>query len=116
MNARTPATDAPVFELHFLSEEVPTVMFGTVIVRELPARQLQKLYSFMPDGDDPNDAEDSKRFAWHLLCEAAHGEQGECFTEEVLENIPNRGMADIAILVSTAVRLNGLNRTEVEKA
>lgn len=112
MNARTP--DAPVFQIHFLSEEVPTVMFGTVTVRELPARELQKLYELMPD-DDTN-AEDSRRFAWQLLCESAHGENGEHFTLDVLENIPNRGMADVSKLINTAVRLNGLSREEVKKA
>jgi hypothetical protein len=110
MNARD---TAPVFELHFLSEEVPTVMFGTVTVVELPARQLQQLYALMPD-DDSN-PEEGKRFAYSLLCEAARGEHGECFTLELLERLPNRGLGDVALLVKTAVRLNGLNRAEVEK-
>ncbi|WP_233866592.1 hypothetical protein [Paraburkholderia adhaesiva] len=115
MNARTPQPQhAPVFEVHFLSEEVDTVMFGKVTVSELPGRLLQTIMADAP----PNGTDEVSglRFAYRLLCETVRGAHGERLTPEVLESIPTRGQSDIAALMKVSARLNGLNKADVEKA
>ena len=103
-------TPEPVFELVPQSEDVPTTLFGTVTVTELPSRRLTALYQ----AHDPET--DSDGFANHLLIESARGEHGERFTVAFIESLPNRALPDLKLLMQAAVRVNGMERSEVEKA
>jgi hypothetical protein len=104
--AHPPAT----FQVIFETEQIETAMFGTVSVSEIPSRRLTKLYQ----EHDPE--HDGQGFGNALLCECITGEHGERFTFEVLESLPNRALPDMKAMMSAAIRLNGMNREEVEKA
>lgn len=99
-----------VFQVTFNTERIETTMFGTVTVSEIPSRRLAKLYQ------DHNPEADGQSFGFALLCECVTGEHGERFTNAVLESLPNRALADMKKLTQAAVRLNGTDHAEVEKA
>lgn len=103
------STPAPVFVIPLFSESVQTAMFGTVTVFEISSRKLNALLEEHPP------ARDGRLFAWGLLCEAARGEHGERFTIEVLDDLPNRALGDLSLLMKTAVRVNAVNQEAVEK-
>jgi hypothetical protein len=100
---------APLFQVRFNTETVPTSMFGNVSVSELPSRLLAHLY------EEHNPETDSEGFGFALLCETVTGEQGERFTRAILESLPNRGLADMRKMMQAAVRMNGMNVEEVGK-
>lgn len=99
----------PVFALVPITEQVPTKLFGIVTVSELPSRRLAKLYA----EHDPE--ADSKGFGDALLCESVTGENGERFTPAALDALPNRAMPDLKLMMQAAVRVNGMERADVEK-
>jgi hypothetical protein len=101
---------APLFNIPFRSEAIETELFGTVTVHEIPARRLSALYDECPPEAKGED------FGHNLLCETVTGPNGEHFTMELLRDLPNRALKDMAKLLRTAVRINGISRDEVEKA
>ncbi|SAK63602.1 hypothetical protein AWB80_02888 [Caballeronia pedi] len=100
---------APLFHLVTLSEEVPTTLFGHVTVSELANRVLSNLYA---EHDPETDAEG---FGHALLCESVRGENGERMTPEFIRSLPNRALPDLKLLMQAAVRVNGMERADVEK-
>jgi hypothetical protein len=98
-----------VFVVSFNTDTVHTAMFGTVTVSEIASRRLTALYQ----EHDPE--HDGEGFGYALLCECVTGEHGERFTFDVLESLPNRALPDMKAMMSTAIRLNGMNGEEVAK-
>lgn len=100
---------APLFQLVTLTEEVPTKLFGTVTVTELSNRRLGQLYA----EHDPE--VDSEGFGHALLCESVTGANGERMTPAFIQSLPNRALPDLKVMMQAAVRVNGMDRCDVEK-
>ena len=98
-----------LFQVTLNTEEIDTAMFGKVTVRELPSRRIAQLYA----DHDPQTRGES--FGNALLCECVTGENGERFTVELLESLPNRALPDMRRMIQASVRLNGMNSEEVGK-
>jgi hypothetical protein len=103
------STPAPVFVVPLVTEQVQTTMFGIVTISEISSRRLNALLEEHPP------ERDGRLFAWGLLCEAARGEHGERFTMQLLDDLPNRALADLSLLMKTAVQVNAVNQESVEK-
>jgi hypothetical protein len=104
------STPAPLFAVQLLAEPVETAMFGPVTVHEISGRRITALYEQYSPGEDP------RAFGYALMCETVRGPNGERFTMELFDDLPNRAMPDVALLLRTAVRINGVSSEEVEKA
>lgn len=104
------AAPAPLFQVHLRTEPIDTAMFGTVNVHEISSRRLSALYASTPPESK------GEEFGFALLCETCVGPNGERFTREILEDLPNRALRDMAVLLRTAVSVNGIDQKEVGKA
>ncbi|SPA17257.1 hypothetical protein [Cupriavidus taiwanensis] len=94
-------------------EQVETKHLGTVTVRGMTFNEqsdYMRTLKALGDDADPNDV------SFALISRVARFNGGEAMTRDEYGAMPAYTARDIALIITTAKRLNGLDGDEVEKA
>ncbi len=117
MNDRVPAANAPrepisrepIFVVKPKESVIRSDSFGEVTLRAVNVRRWRELTASI----DQNDPE---KFGYELVCEMAHGPNGERFTLSAIHGLPSHALPDLHALVDAAVLLSGYRPRDAKKA
>jgi hypothetical protein len=109
---RAPSTGAPrepIFVVVPKESTVQTDSFGAVTLRAVNVRRWRELTAGI-------DQKDPEKFGYELVCEMAHGPNGERFTMPAIHGLPAHALPDLHALVDAAVLLCGYRPDDAKKA
>lgn len=98
----------PVFVVQWKEKLVPTEHFGEVTLRAMAVEQFRLFSERVESGGPLN-------FGFELLCEMAHGANGERFTMASIKALPAFVMGDLKVLMDEASILCGNRGHDVKK-
>jgi len=110
MNDRlsTPAREK-IFVVQPKETVVESESFGKVTLRAMNVKRFREISATL-DKREPED------FGYELLCEMAHGPNGERFTLGAIAGLPAHALPDLRALVDQAVLLCGHRPADAKKA